>query len=110
MFQITALLSICHRITGVFLSMGLVFASLWVWAAAFSPACFAWFNSLTSSVVGQIALVGLSFCLFYHTLNGVRHLAWDAGRGFELKNVYRSGYAVVAGAVLLTVLFWGVLV
>jgi succinate dehydrogenase / fumarate reductase cytochrome b subunit len=51
-------------------------------------------------------LFGWSFCLFYHLLNGVRHLAWDAGWGFELKEAYATGWAVVAGACVLTLAAW----
>ncbi|HTC17699.1 MAG TPA: succinate dehydrogenase, cytochrome b556 subunit, partial [Stellaceae bacterium] len=59
-----------------------------------------------SSWLGQLCLFGWSAALFYHLLNGIRHLAWDIGLGFELKTVYRSGWAVVIGSLLLTLVAW----
>ena len=44
----------------------------------------------------------------YHLCNGVRHLFWDAGRGFELPTVYKTGWAVVIGSAALTVIAWAI--
>ena len=51
-------------------------------------------------------LLGWTFALFYHLCNGIRHLFWDMGRGFELSTVSLSGWLVVVGAAALTVLAW----
>jgi len=58
------------------------------------------------AVLGLLLLFGWTLAFFYHLANGVRHLAWDAGYGFELKAVYASGWAVVAVAAVLTVASW----
>jgi succinate dehydrogenase / fumarate reductase cytochrome b subunit len=51
-------------------------------------------------------LLGFSFALFFHLCNGIRHLFWDAGLGFELKTAYASGKAVIAVAIAMTLLAW----
>ena len=104
--QLTSVLSISHRLTGIALSVGLVYLVAWLCAASGKGetyAMFAWFNT---SVVGRIALFGWTFCLFYHLFNGIRHLFWDAGYGFELKDAYASGKAVVIGTLVATVGAW----
>lgn len=106
MLQITALLSISHRISGVFLSLGLLPLALWLWSAAYWPECFAWVNGLFASTLGQVAMVLWTFFLSYHAFNGVRHLFWDAGKGFAIPTVYTSGYAVVAAAFIMTAGIW----
>jgi len=63
-------------------------------------------NISTLSPIGTIALFGWSVAFFYHLCSGIRHLAWDAGLGFDLRFVYRSGYGVLAATVLLTGLTW----
>jgi succinate dehydrogenase / fumarate reductase cytochrome b subunit len=104
--QLTSVLSIAHRATGVVLALGALALVAWLVAAAGSPAGFATAASLLSSTVGKAALFALSACLVYHFLNGLRHLFWDTGRGMELSQVYASGYAVVLLSVLLTAALW----
>ena len=104
--QITSVLSICHRASGIVLSLGAVFLVLWLVAAAFGPEAHALAQRWAGSWLGYVFLVGFSFCLFYHLLNGIRHLAWDAGWGFEPATVTRSGWAVVLGSLILTAVAW----
>lgn len=104
--QLTSILSISHRITGVALAAGTLMLSCWVIAAASGPAAFAGVQAFLGSPIGYLILFGWSACLFYHLGNGIRHLFWDAGYGFELSQTYRSGYAVLAAAGALTVLAW----
>lgn len=101
--QITTVMSITHRGTGVFLFLGVLLLNWWLVTSVYSDTGF-W--SVFSTPVGYIFLGLWSFSLFYHLLNGIRHLFWDIGKGFELKCVTRSGIAVVVGAVLLTALSW----
>ncbi|MGE0425116.1 MAG: succinate dehydrogenase, cytochrome b556 subunit [Reyranellaceae bacterium] len=104
--QLTSILSITHRATGIALSAGVVYLVAWLCAASSSSetyAIFAWFNA---SVVGRICLFGWTWCLFYHLFNGIRHLFWDAGYGFDLKTAYNSGWAVVGGSAVATVGAW----
>ena len=104
--QWTSVLSISHRATGVALAFGTLLLVYWLVAAASGPEAFALAQELIGSIVGQLLLFGWTFALFYHFCNGIRHLFWDAGYGFELRNAYRSGLAVLAGGAVLTLLFW----
>jgi len=102
--QITSVLSILHRITGVGLTLGVVLVVWWLVAGAVSADYFATVDGLMTSWLGLLVMVASLWALWFHALNGVRHLWWDTGRGFELDAVSRSGWVVVGGSLLLTVL------
>ena len=104
--QLTSALSILHRGTGMALSVGVLYLATWVICAAGSARFYAMFQSFNGSIVGRIVLGGWLFCLFYHLFNGIRHLFWDAGYGFELKDAYRSGWLVVAASLVATAASW----
>jgi len=104
--QITSALSIFHRITGVALAVGTILLVWWLAAAAAGPDSYAGIQGFIGSWIGLILLFGWTAALFYHLCNGIRHLFWDAGRGFELPDVYRSGYAVLIATGVLTLLCW----
>lgn len=104
--QWTMLLSISHRITGVGLAVGTLLLVYWLAAAAAGPESFATAQAIVGSFIGRLFLFGWTFALFYHLCNGIRHLVWDAGYGFELDDAYRSGLAVVGASVALTVSSW----
>lgn len=100
--QITSVLSILHRITGVALTIGTILLTWWLVAAAYGPEPFADAQAFLGSWFGQLLLWAFTFCLFYHLCNGIRHLLWDFGWGFEIAQVRLSGIVMVAAAVLLT--------
>ena len=100
--QLTSVLSILHRITGVALAVGTILLVYWLIAAASGPEAFASAEALIGSWLGRILLFGWTIALYFHLSNGIRHLFWDAGFGFELKTVYASGWTVVALAAVLT--------
>lgn len=104
--QLTSMLSIFHRATGVFLAVGALGLALWLMALAGGKESFDCFAALTHNGFGTLVLVGFSYALMYHLCNGIRHLFWDAGYGYEIKTAYRSGYAVVAVSIVLTALTW----
>ena len=104
--QLTSMLSILHRATGIALSVGAIYLATWVIYVAASPKAYALFQSFNVSIVGRIVLGGWLFCAFYHLCNGIRHLFWDAGYGFELKDAYRSGWIVVAVSLIATAVSW----
>ncbi len=106
--QITSVLSILHRIFGVALALGSVFLVYWLSAAAYGPDAFARAQEFFGSAIGQIILLGLTFSLFYHLANGIRHLIWDAGLGFEMPMLRATGIVVVIIAFGLTALTWAV--
>src|SRR5262245_36044072 len=104
--QLTAITSILHRITGGFLAVGIVPLVFWLGAAACGTEAFDQGQALAGSIIGRTLLFFWTGAFFYHLLNGIRHLAWDAGWGFELPTAYRSGYAVLIGTVILTLAAW----
>ncbi len=101
--QLTSTLSILHRVTGLALALGSIALIYWLSAAAAGPDAFAVAQAIAGSWLGQLLILGWTFALFYHLANGIRHLAWDTGRGFELKAVYASGWTVVIAAAVLTI-------
>ncbi len=105
-WQIGNTLSILHRVTGAGLSIGLAALAYWLLALANGPEAYATAGRFFSSLIGLLILMGFTFAFMYHLLNGVRHLFWDAGRGFEREQRTLSGWAAVIGAVVFTVTFW----
>lgn len=104
--QLTSILSIMHRLTGIALSAGSLLLVAWLVAGAAGPAAYHALLGLLGSWVGQSLMFGWTFSLFYHLCNGIRHLCWDAGYGFELTAIYASGWAVVAVSATLTLVAW----
>jgi succinate dehydrogenase / fumarate reductase cytochrome b subunit len=104
--QITSMMSIAHRGTGVVNALGALLVAWWLVALAAGEAAYAQFAAVAGSLPGKVALFGFCATLVYHLLNGVRHLLWDMGKGFEIPQVYRSGYAVIVFAVILTGALW----
>jgi succinate dehydrogenase / fumarate reductase cytochrome b subunit len=104
--QLTSALSIFHRITGCALAVGTLLLVWWLVAAAAGPEAYAAASGFIGSWLGLLLLLGWSAALFYHLANGIRHLVWDAGYGFELPTVYASGWAVVVATGVLTLLAW----
>jgi len=102
--QYTSVLSILHRITGVALTLGALLVVWWLLAAATGEDYFAFVDGLMTSWIGHIVMIGSLWALAYHTCNGIRHLVWDMGYGFNLDTAYKSGIATVAGSVVLTIL------
>jgi succinate dehydrogenase / fumarate reductase cytochrome b subunit len=104
--QLTSVLSITHRATGVFLSAASLLLVVWLMALADGPDAFATIQTHLTAWYGRIFMLATSFSLFYHLCNGIRHLFWDIGKGFELETAYKSGWAVVILSVLLTSITW----
>lgn len=104
--QLTSVLSILNRITGIFLSACAIVLVVWLIAAASGPEAFVGVQAAIGSWVGQIMLLGATFAFFLHLCGGIRHLIWDTGHGFDLRSIYISGWAVVVASVVLTVLAW----
>jgi len=104
--QLTSVLSITHRGTGLALSVGSFLLVWWLLAAASSDAAYATAQNFWGSWLGLLFLLGWSYALFFHLANGIRHLCWDAGWGFELKTAYASGWTVVAASLVLTLIAW----
>lgn len=103
----TMMFSIVHRATGVALAVGTLVLVWWLLALASGPEAFAFAQTMLGSIVGRLALLGWTWSLFYHLANGVRHLVWDIGWGFELGVAQASGWFVVVISIVLTLAAWG---
>jgi succinate dehydrogenase / fumarate reductase cytochrome b subunit len=102
--QITSILSIFHRLTGISLSIGSFIIVAWIVSLSMGVESYSYFMSIVDNWFIQTIIFGFAFALFYHFSNGIRHLFWDAGLGFELKSVYISGSIVVLNAIIFTTL------
>ncbi len=105
-FQITSVMSLLHRMTGVVLAIAAFGFSWWIMSIALGGSYAECAAAVTSSVPGRIVLFLISLALMYHLFNGIRHLAWDAGFGFRIPQVYASGYTVLALTVVSTLILW----
>jgi len=104
--QLTSVLSIANRISGIVLSMYAVMLVVWLLAAATGPQAYFTVQVFIGSWVGQILLFGCTYSFFLHFCGGIRHLVWDAGYGFELRTIYASGWTVVVTSAALTLITW----
>jgi succinate dehydrogenase / fumarate reductase, cytochrome b subunit len=102
--QLTSVLSISHRATGVALTIGTLLLVWWLFAGAMGAESYGRAQSFLGSWIGILLMIGWTFSLFFHLCNGIRHLAWDTGHGFDLPTTYTSGWAVVAASTALTVI------
>ena len=105
-WYLTMGLSIAHRVTGGALAVALVLLAWWLLALAGGPDSFATVQAVMDNFLGGIVLFGLTACLWYHSLNGVRHLVWDTGHNITREGARQSGMVVVVAAAVLTVLTW----
>ena len=102
----TARMSIFHRASGVFLIIGAVIFALWLITGAFAPAYFDMMMWYANTDLGTLAMFGFSFLLYYHLCNGIRHLFWDMGYFFKLKNACIANWIVLLSAAVLTGATW----
>lgn len=104
--QLTSVMSITHRITGVALTLGTLLLVYWLVAAAMGPDAYADAAWTLTSKLGQLILFVFTWALYYHLCNGVRHLYWDLGKGLDLESVYKSGKITLWASIGLTFLTW----
>ena len=103
---LTALLSIIHRATGVFLVLGTLFLACWLVSLSMGSESYSHTQAFFGSWFMKLCWFLWSVALFYHLCNGIRHLFWDAGLGFDLPTVDASGYAVLIATAILTAAAW----
>lgn len=103
---LVAIMSITHRATGVGNVIGLAMLTCWLLAAASGEGAYDGIMWFFGSFIGQLMLFGWTLSLYYHLCNGLRHLGWDIGLGFELADAERSGQIVIGATLVLTVLTW----
>ncbi len=105
--QITSVFSITHRATGVFLSFGALLFSAWLVALAAGEPVFNRVQAHLGAWYGKLLLAAFVFSLYYHLCNGIRHLCWDMGLGLDISTTYKSAYATLIAALILTLLTLG---
>lgn len=105
-WQLTMTLSILHRATGVALAAGTILLISLLLALAAGPGPYASVRGFCASPFGMFLLLGWTWSLCFHLCNGIRHLAWDAGWGFEIPRAYLTGWTVVVVSAILTALIW----
>ena len=104
--QLTSMMSIAHRASGVVLTTGTLLLAAWLVALGLGAGSYALVAGLFAHPLGQFVLFGYSVALIYHALNGVRHLGWDLGYGFTIPEVYRNGHLVLFLTLVLTAGLW----
>ena len=108
-FQLPAVMSIIHRITGAILTTGTLLLTTWLIALAIGETSFNFVYILISNPLGQLVFFGYSVVLFYHACNGVRHLFWDFGKALDIPGVYLTGRIALVVIFFLTVSFWSLI-
>ena len=105
-FQITSVMSLMHRVSGIVLSFAAFVLAWWLLAVAQGGDAYERAAACLASPFGKVALFGFTLALVYHFFNGLRHLLWDAGWGFKIPQVYKSGYTVLALSVVSVAAIW----
>ncbi len=103
--QITSFTSIMHRLSGVFLLLGVFVFAYWLYEIAVPGDC----NCVTwalQTIIGKLALFAWTLAIYYHLFNGIRHLLWDVGLGFEISTATRTGWLVIIITILATAGSW----
>lgn len=108
--QLTSVLSITHRFTGIVLSLlGAPLLLWWIVATSGGAESYQAMSACLSGWIGKLVALAISFSLSFHFCNGIRHLVWDTGRMLHIKDAYTSGWLALAGSVVMTAVFMGVL-
>lgn len=101
-WQLSMAFSILHRMSGVGLAVGLLLLTWWLAAAASGADYFNYVHAVMGSWIGRLILLGFTASLFFHLCNGIRHLVWDAGHGFEIATMRKTAWLVLAATAVLT--------
>ena len=104
--QITSILSISHRFTGIILYLSTFLISLWLFSIAFNNNLKIILDNFFYSNLGKFLLFFITFSFTYHFLNGLIHLIWDFGYGFNIKNVYLTGFIIIILTLSINIYIW----
>ena len=105
-WQVSSLVSITHRITGILNLLGLIFICVWISSAGIGENLFESFSVFLKGFIGKFILIGFTWSMSYHLLSGIRHFFWDLGYGYEIKTANLSGVIVIIGSLFLTIILW----
>lgn len=107
-WHITMATSILHRVSGCAMYVGALVLTGWAVALASGPDAYAAYTGLLGSLLGKLVMIGLTLCVFFHMANGVRHLVWDAGKGFLPKTAEFTAVVTLAFAAVATAVVWAI--
>jgi len=105
-WQVSSLVSIIHRITGILYLLGRIFICAWISSAGIGENLFESFSVFLKSFIGKFILIGFTWSMSYHLLSGISQLFWDLGYGYEIKTANLSGIIVIIGSLFLTIILW----
>ena len=105
-WQISSLLSITHRISGVINLLALILIFFWLVFLSFGESNYQLFLLIINNFFGKFILIGFTWSMCFHILSGIRHLAWDLGYGYEIRTANISGIIVIIFSLVLTIIFW----
>ena len=105
-WQVSSLVSIVHRITGILNLLGLIFICAWISSVGIGENFFESFSVFLKSFIGEFILIGFTWSMSYHLLSGIRHFFWDLGHGYEIKTANFTGIIVILGSLVLTIILW----
>jgi len=103
---LTAVFSIFHRLTGIFLTLGSFFLVFWFLSVLIGENFYNYFQIISSNFIFKVILFFWTLAFFYHLFNGIRYLFWSFSLGMELKTVYLSGYIVSLLTIIATIIVW----
>ena len=105
-WQVSSLVSITHRISGIINLLALILIFFWLVVLSFGENNYELFLLIINNFFGKFILIGFTWSMSFHLLSGIRHLAWDLGYGFEIKTANISGTIVIIFSLALTIIFW----
>ena len=103
---LTAVFSIFHRLTGIFLTLGSFLLVFWFLSISIGENFYNYFQIISSNFIFKVILFFWTLALFYHLFNGIRYLFWSFSLGMELKTVYLSGYIIALLTIISTIIVW----
>ena len=103
---LTAVFSIFHRLTGIFLTIGSFFLVFWFLSVLIGENFYNYFQIISSNFIFKVILFFWTLAFFYHLFNGIRYLFWSFSLGMELKTVYFSGYIIALLTIISTIIVW----
>ena len=105
-WNISSLISISHRITGVLNILALTFICFWIASVLLGSVSYEFIYSILNSFFGKFLVIGITWSFSFQILSEIRHLFWDMGYGFELTTSKISGIIVIFGSFVITILIY----
>ena len=105
-WNISSLISISHRITGIINIVALTIICFWIASFLFGNSIYVIVQNILNSFFGKLLVIGITWSFSFQILSEIRHLFWDLGYGFELKTSKISGFIVIFGSFIITILIY----